>query len=199
MLNYTSKIQHFLNLHRKHTKYIVVLLLLSAFVASFVCSALTEPAVSMTDPIQMGQNVTLLADGDQSDGLPVLGYHYADDNSQFKDYIKWNENWKSNLQIERLLGSAHNFALFGFQSITTTNTPCGGNLAAPKLTLGAPFGLESIAQAGGQSITVATESVEFTSSLTSRNSVLLFPESAVFKETTEQAPVVTVILSQELL
>ena len=109
MLNYTSKIQHFLNLHRKHTKYIVVLLLLSAFVASFVCSALTEPAVSMTEPIQMGQNVTLLADGDQSDGLPVLGYHYADDNSQFKDYISWSNG--------KMLGSAHNFALFGFESV----------------------------------------------------------------------------------
>ena len=72
MLNYTSKIQHFLNLHRKHTKYIVVLLLLSAFVASFVCSALTEPAVSMTDQsFDITTNLSVDSDGATQDGLPT--------------------------------------------------------------------------------------------------------------------------------
>ena len=179
MLNYTSKIQHFLNLHRKHTKYIVVLLLLSAFVASFVCSALTEPAVSMTDPIQMGQNVTLLADGDQSDGLPVLGYHYADNNSQFKEYIYWNADWESNIRQEHLLGSAHNFGMFAFDTINVGSS-CNSNLAAPNLELGHTFGLGSIADNGGQEITVATNSVKLNSSLTSRNTVLLFPENVKF-------------------
>lgn len=180
MLNYTSKIQHFLNLHRKHTKYIVVLLLLSAFVASFVCSALTEPAVSMTDPIQMGQNVTLLADGDQSDGLPKLTYNYSASESQFKEYIYWNADWNtSEIRQEHLLGSAHNFGMFAFDTINVGSS-CNSNLAAPNLELGHTFGLGSIADNGGQEITVATSSVKLNSSLTSRNTVLLFPENVKF-------------------
>ena len=179
MLNYTSKIQHFLNLHRKHTKYIVVLLLLSAFVASFVCSALTEPAVSMTDPIQMGQNVTLLADGDQTDGLPKLTYNYSASESQFKEYIYWNADWESSIRQEHLLGSAHNFGMFAFDTINVGSS-CNSNLAAPNLELGHTFGLGSIADNGGKEITVATNSVKLNSSLTSRNTVLLFPENVNF-------------------
>lgn len=178
MLNYTSKIQHFLNLHRKHTKYIVVLLLLSAFVASFVCSALTEPAVSMTEPIQMGQNVTLLADG-QTDGLPKLTYNYSANESQFKEYIYWNADWESNIRPDHLFGSAHNFGMFAFDTINVGSS-CNSNLAAPNLELGHTFGLGSIADNGGQEITVATNSVKLNSSLTSRNTVLLFPENINF-------------------
>ena len=175
MLNYTSKIQQFLISHKKHTKYIIILLLLSAFVVSFVCSALTEPAISMTEQSYgFNDNIELLADGDQTDGLPVINGSYSE--SQFKDYIKWDDTTSAE---GRLLGSAHNFALFAFEEITI-KTPCYGNLASKKLNVNANFGLEAIATAGGQSITIATEEFTPGGGAQSKNTVLLVPQAVNF-------------------
>ena len=175
MLNYTSKIQQFLISHKKHTKYIIILLLLSAFVVSFVCSALTEPAISMTEQSYgFNDNIELLADGDQTDGLPVINGSYSE--SQFKDYIKWDDTTSAE---GRLLGSAHNFALFAFDEITI-KTPCYGNLASKKLKVNANFGLEAIATAGGQSITIATEEFKPDGGAQSKNTVLLVPQAVNF-------------------
>ncbi len=176
MLNYTSKIQQFLISHKKHTKYIIILLLLSAFVVSFVCSALTEPAISMTEQSYgFNDNIELLADGDQTDGLPVINGSYSE--SQFKDYIKWDDTTSAE---GRLLGSAHNFALFAFEEITIKNTPCYGNLASKELNVNAHFGLEAIATAGGQSITIATEKFTPDGGAQSKNTVLLVPQTVNF-------------------
>lgn len=175
MLNYTSKIQQFLISHKKHTKYIIILLLLSAFVVSFVCSALTEPAISMTEQSYgFNDNIELLADGEQTDGLPVINGSYSE--SQFKDYIKWDDTTSAE---GRLLGSAHNFALFAFEEITI-KTPCYGNLASKKLNVNANFGLEAIATAGGQSITIATEEFTPGGGAQSKNTVLLVPQAVNF-------------------
>ena len=48
MQNYSYKVKNILKRHKNHTRYIIVFFLLSAFVVSFVCSALMKPAVSMT-------------------------------------------------------------------------------------------------------------------------------------------------------
>ena len=49
MQNYSYKVKNILKRHKNHTRYIIVFFLLSAFVVSFVCSALMKPAVSMTN------------------------------------------------------------------------------------------------------------------------------------------------------
>ena len=167
MLNYTSKIQHFLNLHRKHTKYIVVLLLLSAFVASFVCSALTEPAVSMTNQsFDITTNLSVDSDGATQDGLPIIDESYS--SGQFSGYM--NE--------AAPLGIATRFGLFAFESVDII-AHCNTNLATPNATIGAPFGSSQIAAEGGQEITLITDSLSI-GDITSNNTVLLFPESVNF-------------------
>ena len=91
MQNYSYKVKNILKRHKNHTRYIIVFFLLSAFVVSFVCSALMKPAVSMTNndyldenayesedlsniSFDMEDNPTLLANA--TDGYPITSGKY---------------------------------------------------------------------------------------------------------------------------
>lgn len=101
MQNYSYKVKNILKRHKNHTRYIIVFFLLSAFVVSFVCSALMKPAVSMTNndyldenayesedlsniSFDMEDNPTLLSN--ESGSLPKYGKSYTVENF-LTDYL----------------------------------------------------------------------------------------------------------------
>lgn len=135
MQNYSYKVKNILKRHKNHTRYIIVFFLLSAFVVSFVCSALMKPAVSMTNndyldenayesedlsniSFDMEDNPTLLANA--TDGYPITSGKYEE----------------SDWYIGGSLGIAGDFHMFAFDQLIL-NQHLNGNFATPNLYLAA--------------------------------------------------------------
>ena len=133
MQNYSYKVKNILKRHKNHTRYIIVFFLLSAFVVSFVCSALMKPAVSMTNndyldenayesedlsniSFDMEDNPTLLANA--TDGYPTTNGKYED------------SDWYTGGS----LGIAGDFHMFAFDQLIL-NQHLNGNFATPNLYL----------------------------------------------------------------
>lgn len=133
MQNYSYKVKNILKRHKNHTRYIIVFFLLSAFVVSFVCSALMKPAVSMTNndyldenayesedlsniSFDMEDNPTLLANA--TDGYPVTSGKYEE------------SDWYTGGS----LGIAGDFHMFAFDQLIL-NQHLNGNFATPNLYL----------------------------------------------------------------
>lgn len=135
MQNYSYKVKNILKRHKNHTRYIIVFFLLSAFVVSFVCSALMKPAVSMTNndyldenayesedlsniSFDMEDNPTLLANA--TDGYPITSGKYEE------------SDWYTGGS----LGIAGDFHMFAFDQLIL-NQHLNGNFATPNLYLAA--------------------------------------------------------------
>lgn len=133
MQNYSYKVKNILKRHKNHTRYIIVFFLLSAFVVSFVCSALMKPAVSMTNndyldenayesedlsniSFDMEDNPTLLANA--TDGYPITSGKYEE------------SDWYTGGS----LGIAGDFHMFAFDQLIL-NQHLNGNFATPNLYL----------------------------------------------------------------
>ena len=133
MQNYSYKVKNILKRHKNHTRYIIVFFLLSAFVVSFVCSALMKPAVSMTNndyldenayesedlsniSFDMEDNPTLLANA--TDGYPITSGKYEE------------SDWYTGGS----LGIAGDFHMFAFDQLIL-NQHFNGNFATPNLYL----------------------------------------------------------------
>lgn len=133
MQNYSYKVKNILKRHKNHTRYIIVFFLLSAFVVSFVCSALMKPAVSMTNndyldenayesedlsniSFDMEDNPTLLANA--TDGYPITSGKYEE------------SDWYTGGS----LGIAGDFHMFAFDQLIL-NQHLNGNFATPNLVI----------------------------------------------------------------
>ena len=133
MQNYSYKVKNILKRHKNHTRYVIVFFLLSAFVVSFVCSALMKPAVSMTNndyldenayesedlsniSFDMEDNPTLLANA--TDGYPITSGKYEE------------SDWYTGGS----LGIAGDFHMFAFDQLIL-NQHLNGNFATPNLYL----------------------------------------------------------------
>lgn len=133
MQNYSYKVKNVLKRHKNHTRYIIVFFLLSAFVVSFVCSALMKPAVSMTNndyldenayesedlsniSFDMEDNPTLLANA--TDGYPITSGKYEE------------SDWYTGGS----LGIAGDFHMFAFDQLIL-NQHLNGNFATPNLVI----------------------------------------------------------------
>lgn len=133
MQNYSYKVKNILKRHKNHTRYIIVFFLLSAFVVSFVCSALMKPAVSMTNndyldenayesedlsniSFDMEDNPTLLANA--TDGYPITSGKYEE------------SDWYTGGP----LGIAGDFHMFAFDQLIL-NQHLNGNFATPNLVI----------------------------------------------------------------
>lgn len=133
MQNYSYKVKNILKRHKNHTRYIIVFFLLSAFVVSFVCSALMKPAVSMTNndyldenayesedlsniSFDMEDNPTLLANA--TDGYPITSGKYEE------------SDWYTGGS----LGIAGDFHMFAFDQLIL-NQHLNGNFATQNLYL----------------------------------------------------------------
>lgn len=157
MQNYSYKVKNILKRHKNHTRYIIVFFLLSAFVVSFVCSALMKPAVSMTNDeythvdlssnlLNINNNVSILEAQSNTDNLPIIETGYA--NSIFSYYF----------DESAYLGIAQNFHLFAFKNLKI-EPHCNGNFAAPNVEIKSYFGNNQADNAGGEEISIVSNSI----------------------------------------
>ena len=146
MLNYSAIIQAIIKQYKKHTKYVFSLLLLSVFVASFVSSALTKPAISMTNEMDSqlalqftpSLNSKLMSLKGAAGSLETIDVPYSE--SIFKNYMS---DTAGKITNDLYLGVATRFHLFAFDTVTI-NVHCNGNIITPNLVSQANYGTNQI-------------------------------------------------------
>lgn len=136
-----------------------------------ISEMLTEMNINMASAvgsifIAEGENNT----SSNTDGLPRLTGSYSD--SQFSYYFTpFDEN--------HFLGPATNFHLFAFDTIDI-GAHCNGNFAAPNVSGNSVTGNNQIKNAGGEEISLATNTFTLTGG-DINSAVLLLPEGVVVK------------------